>query len=587
MRTPALLASLAAAAAVSVAAPAHADARVAWMELDGALAERPGPFDWLSGETTLTLTELVGTFDEIAGDERIDGVVLRLKSPAYNAAQIEEVGQAIERVRDAGKTVHTFGDIYEAGALRLASYTDDVIMQSGGAAFLPGLYAEEMFLADTLALVGAKADFVQIGDYKGADEMLTNSRPSEAWDENFTQLLDSLYAEMREEMMVNRGLTSSQLDAAMEAAWFANGATAMRVGLIDHEIDRSDLADYLEERYDDDIRFDTSYDPSRSTSSMDTSNPFALFQMLMQEPANNPTRDTVAVLHIDGAIVDGESEPASAFGGGSVGAETIRDSLKEIASDDHIKAVVIRINSPGGSAIASENIWQGVRRVAEVKPVWVSVGSMAASGGYYIAVAGDKIYCSSSGIVGSIGVVGGKVALGGVYDKIGINVVPRARGPHADLFSSTSLWSPAQRELVRERMTETYNLFTSRVTQGRSGIDLSRTAEGRLFTGDKAVALKMADEVGGLHDAIGDIAVHAKLDDDYDVMHYPGPQSFEDLMEQFSSMFGVSAKDLTASAIREFVGETSWPAVRDALNAAAQLRTEPVLLTSPRVLVFR
>lgn len=586
MRTNALLVSLAAAAAVAL--PAAGDVRVAWMELDGALAERPGPFDWLSGEATTTLTDMVGAFDAIADDDSIDGVVLRLKNPAWSAAQVEEVGQAIRRVRDTGKTVHTFADIYQPGTLRLASYTDDVLMQTGGAVFFPGMYVEEMFLADTLEMIGAKADFVQIGDYKGAEEMLVNSEPSEAWDQNITQLLDSLYAQMREEIKTNRGLSARQLDEAMSEAWFANAETGVEVGLIDSAVDRSDLTDYIRDVYDDEsVRYDTRYDPSRSKSSLDMSNPFALLQMLMQEPSNEAVRDTIAVVHIDGAIVDGESQPQSMFGGGSVGAETIRDALKDIAEDDLVRGVVIRINSPGGSAIASENIWQGVRRVAETKPVWVSVGSMAASGGYYIAVAGDKIYCAPSGIVGSIGVVGGKVVIGGVYDKLEINTVSRARGPQADLFSQTKLWTPEQRELIRERMTETYDLFAERVSQGRRGIDLSKTAEGRLFTGDDAVRLKMADEVGGLHDAITALADHAGVSKGYDVLHYPGPQSFEDLLDQFSGAFGVSAESVAVAALRQMVGETAWPALRDAMGAMSQLRTEPVLLTAPRVLIFR
>ncbi len=583
MRT-ALLTALTA-ATLTTAVPATADVRLAWMELGGGLAERPGPFDWLTGENTTTLTDLVGRFDEIAEDDRIDGVVLRLKSPAWNAAQVAEVGAAIHRVRDAGKTVHTFSDIYDPGALRLASYTDDVILQQGGAVFFSGMYVEEMFLADTLEMVGAEADFVQIGDYKGANEMFVNDAPSEAWDENFSQLLDSLYGAMREEMRENRDLSKKELDAAMEAAWFADGVRAISVGLIDREMDRADLSEYLREAHDDDVRFDTSYDPSRATASMDVSNPFALLQMLTREPANEAVRDTIAVLHIDGAIVDGESQPASAFGGGTVGGETIRDALKEIGEDDDIRGVVVRINSPGGSAIASENIWQGVRRVAETKPVWVSVGSMAASGGYYIAVAGDKIYMSESGIVGSIGVVSGKIVIDGLYDKLGINVVGRGRGPNADLFSPTKLWTDSQRELMRSRMTETYDLFASRVKDGRRGIDLGRTAEGRLFAGEKAVKLKMADKVGGLHDAIHDLASDVGLEGEFDVLHYPGPQSFEDLMENLTGIFGVQSPEL--AALRELVGEASWTAIRDAMTALTQLRTEPVLLVSPRALIFR
>src|SRR5690606_7120002 len=135
--------------------------------------------------------------------------------------------------------------------------------------------------------------------------------------------------------------------------------------------------------------------------------------------------------------------------------------------DDLIKGVIIRINSPGGSATASEVIWRGVQRVAAKKPVWVSVGSMAASGGYYIAVAGDKIYVTPSGIVGSIGVVGGKISMGGLYDLLHVNVVERARGPRADLFSSSQPWTDQQRAFVRDKMAETYDLFTRRVAQGR------------------------------------------------------------------------------------------------------------------------
>ncbi len=429
----------------------QADARVAWMELEGPLAERPGPFDWLMGSGATTLSDMIGLLDEVAFDDNVDGLVLRLSNPAWNAAQIEEVGDAIGRVRDAGKKVYAFSDMYEAGELRIASYADEVLMQTGGAVFFPGVYMEEMFLADTLALVGAKADYVQIGKYKGAEEQMMNAEPSEAWDQNISQLLDSMYESMRSEIKANRGLSDAQLDRAMETAWYADGKTAEKAGLIDGEIDRDRLTDHLRAALDDDIiKYTTRYDPSRGGASMDMSNPFALLQMLSTEPKNETERDTIAVVHIDGAIMDGESTPATAFGGSTVGAVTIRETLKEIADDDLVRGVIVRINSPGGSAIASENIWQGVRNLAETKPVWVSVGSMAASGGYYIAVAGDKIYSSKSGIVGSIGVVGGKIALGGVYDKVGVNVVGRSRGPNAAMFATDKVWTDPQRDLVRE-----------------------------------------------------------------------------------------------------------------------------------------
>jgi len=575
---------------VTSAAAARADVRLAWMEIDGALAERPGPFAWLGGQAEPTLTGVVGSLDAIAGDSSVDGVVLRVKSPAWNAAQIAEVGAALGRVRAAGKPVHAFADIYEPGALRLASYGDGVLMQTGGAVFFPGLHMEEMFLAGTLAKVGAEPDFVQVGDYKGASEMYANTEPSPEWDANISGLLDSMYEAMRAEMKSNRGLSDRALDRAMETAWYASGGTAKKAGLIDVELDRAELTSFLSERYGDGVRYTLEYDPSRRESSMDMSNPFAMLQMLSEEPRNDPDRDTIAVVHIDGPIVDGESSPASALGGASVGAETIREALKEIEDEELVRAVVVRINSPGGSAIASENIWQGVKRVAATRPVWVSVGSMAASGGYYIAVAGDRIVASEHGIVGSIGVVGGKIALGGVYEKVDANVVSRSRGPWAGMMATDSVWSEAERALVRERMVETYELFADRVRAGRPGIDLGKTAEGRLFTGRDAVALKMADEVGGLHDTIAGAASAAGLEGSYDVLHYPGPQSFDEFLERISGMFGVRAgveSSPLAGAFRELLGEEAWVAVRASAAALLQLREEPVLLTMPRALIFR
>lgn len=568
------------------ASVAGAEARVAWIELEGELTERPGPFDWLTGGGATTLTDLVAIMDEINGDEDIDGVVLRLRGPQWNAAQVAAVGRSLRELRDAGKKVHAFSDMYEAGALRIASYADEVLMQQGGAVFFPGLYMEEMFLADALEMVGVKADYVQVGDYKGANEMFMNSEPSTAWEENISQLLDSLYGAMRDEMRTNRGMTDAQLDRAMESAWYADGATARNAGLIDGELDRLDLTDHLEAAYGEDVRFDLSYDPSRRSGAMDVSNPFALLQMLSEDPKNEPSDETIAVVHIDGPIVDGESQPSTAFGGGSVGAITIREALNEIAGEDLVKGVVVRVNSPGGSAIASENIWQGVRKLAETKPVWVSVGSMAASGGYYIAVAGDRIFVDDSSIVGSIGVVGGKLALEGVYEMAKVNVVGRGRGPNASMFASGPTWTTAQRDLVRTRMKETYDLFTSRVVQGRDGIELSETAEGRLFAGQKAVDLRMADEVGGLHEAMDALAVELALEG-YDVLHYPGPQSFETFIENLTGSFGMAAETPLARAAREILGEEAWRAARDALGAMMELRREPVLLTTPRALIFR
>jgi protease IV len=300
------------------------------------------------------------------------------------------------------------------------------------------------------------------------------------------------------------------------------------------------------------------------------------------------------VLHIDGAIIDGDSSSGGLFGGeASVGSRTIRNALEDIASQGNIKGVVVRIDSPGGSATASEVIWQGIRRVAATKPVWVSVGSMAASGGYYCAVAGDKIYVNPSSIVGSIGVVGGKLSLGGLYEKLKVNVVEHGRGPRAGLFRSTNPWTPDEVALVRAKMQETYDLFTKRVSAGRSRIDLAKTAEGRLFVGPKAVELKMADKVGGLHEAVNDLATSISLAD-FDVMSYPAPKPIEeaisDMFKGFVRSPGVAASPLSrevdAAGLALF-GKSEWSQLKASIEALLLLRKEPVVLVGPRALMFR
>lgn len=587
------------AAAAEKAAPAKQTlkgdhARVSTLEIKHRPGEQPGSFAWLTGrEGEPTLHDLVLAIRDLADDDTTDLVLLRLKDAEFGYTQTEELGAAIKHVRDAGKKVLIFSDSYGPSELLLGSYCDDIVAQSGGPVSLPGLHMEEMFLADTLAWVGVKADYVQIGDYKGASEQMARSGPSAAWDQNITQLLDSLYGNMRGTLKAGRKIDDAQLDAAMQAAWMADAQDAKKVKLIDTVIDLPTLTAHLESVAGKKIEWNKPVSPVAATTGMDMSNPFAIFSMLSKKPSHNAKGPTIAVLHINGPIVDGESSSGGIFGGGggNVGSRTIRNAIEEILEQDLIKGVIVRIDSPGGSATASEVIWQGIRRIAAKKPVWTSVGGMAASGGYYCAVAGDKIYVSPSSIVGSIGVVGGRMAMEDLYKKVHINVVSRSRGPVAAIFRSTTPWTDAEREMVRSKMKETYDQFTSRVTAGRKGIDLATTAEGRLFTGDKAIGLKMADQVGGLEVCIGDLATTLKLDE-YDVMQYPGPKSIQEVLED--AFGGAAAPKVPGTALtemgsmlKELLGADAFEQVRANLVGMMQLRNEPVVLMGPSALIFK
>lgn len=561
-------------------------AGVGVITITGAPAERPGPFDWLSGGSTLTLRTLVQGIHKAAEDDSLKALVLKLDDATLSATQVEEIIDAIDAAQDAGKKVYVVADAYNTTDLMLAAAADESIVHHGSPVSLPGLYMEQYYLKDMFDWVGIDASFEQVGEYKGADETYTRSEPSPAWEENISQLLDSMYANVRSVIKEGQGLSDAELDSAMERAFYTSAETAVDLGLIDEATNLGTLESSLEEDLGSDVRWDTDLIAEGKGSGFDSSNPFAFFSMLSKDPSNKPTRPTIAVVHIDGVIMDGDSKESGMFGSSSVGSRTIRGVLKELQDDDLVKGVVIRVNSPGGSATASEVIWRAARDVAEEKPVYVSVGNMAASGGYYIAVSGDKIFVNPSSIVGSIGVVGGKLAMAGVFDKLHVNVIGRGRGPRAELFGSSKPWDDTQRAAVREMMTETYELFESRVSAGREGIDLDKTARGRLFTGDKAIGLEMADEIGTLTDTIESLAADLDLST-YDVLDYPGPMSIQDLLEEFSGSMVASPIQGVEQIVQNLVGEKAWPVVRQRIDAAVMLRDQPVMLMDPNVLIFR
>lgn len=572
---------------------AQARDRIGLLEITGTPADAPNPLAWLFGEEEPTLSSLVAAIEGAQGEHNLDHLVIRLKDAALSWAHVDELGQAIESVE---VPVTLFAEQMGPTDLMLASYSDKAMIQKAGDVSLPGLYMEEMFLADTLDWVGLNAQMIQVGAYKGANEQMTRSQPSEAWNENINGLLDSLYGHMVGTLAQGEGMSVARVESAMETLWMANAEDAVKAGLVDMAVDLPELGDAVAGAGSNPRWITLS--AGADASEFDTANPFAMLQKLMEEPDTELTGPTIAVLHLTGTIMTGDSASGGLFGGQTIGSRSVRNELKALGENDMIQGVVIRIDSPGGSATASEIIWQGVQELRETKPVWISVGNMAASGGYYIAVGGEKIYANPSSILGSIGVVGGKISMTELYDTLKINVVGRARGPRADMFASAEPWNDSQIAIVRQKMTEVYDQFTGRVVAGRPGINLDQTAEGRLFLGKDAVGLKMADKVGTLDNAVVDLADHVGLTT-YDVRHYPGPKSLTEILEEsLGGFMGASALNRASAsgdasalpmvrAVRAAVGERTWSQMVQSLNAFSLLREEPVVLTAPSVVTFR
>ena len=579
------------------AAPADDEAipLVGWLELAGPLNDAPPPFAWVpESDAGMSVRSITAQLRHVAASKEHKGVVIYLDQPALSKSQIEDLSVAIAATRKAGKKVLFFAEAYDLDSYLLACSGDQILLQNKGFVELTGMGVEEYYLAGLFEKIGIKPDFVQTGQFKGADEMYMRKGPSPQWTENFDLLLDDMYGQVIERIAAARKLNRDKLEKAMEASLAMSDEELVKAGLID-KVTARDLVDVTETAFGDDFDWDDVMGQADAAAEMNLDNPFAIFKTLFAEPKPAIKRDTIAIVHMNGVITSGESSFGGMFDEASIGSKTAIEALNDARDNDLVKGVILRIDSPGGSALASEVIWQSVRELAKEKPVYVSVGSLAASGGYYIACSGKKIYASAGSIVGSIGVVSGKIAMGGLLEWAGIGVHRRSRGPHGDMFNSVEPFTPEQRKALSQMSQRIYEQFTDRVATGRGKkiADISKVAQGRLFTGRQAVKNGLIDAVGGMDLALKDLAAELKLEaGKYDVINLPEPMSLPQFLSQ---MLGVqmnaprlSAEQAAALNLAKLaVGPRAWPAVRRALAGVSLLSRERVLAIMPHVVVVR
>jgi protease-4 len=301
--------------------------------------------------------------------------------------------------------------------------------------------------------------------------------------------------------------------------------------------------------------------------------------MGVERPASSSRSPKIAVVYAVGMITTGDSTE-SLFGGQVMGSDTIIKALRQADEDKTVKSIVLRVDSPGGSALASDLMWREIVRIKEKKPVIVSMGDVAASGGYYISMGADKIFAEPGTLTGSIGVVGGKIVLGGVYDKVGLNTEIISRGKNSGLFSSTTPFTDAERAAWRGSMEEIYKQFTTKAAEGRK-MDVKRLnelAQGRVWSGRMAKERGLVDELGTLNDALVEAKERAGFKDGEkaELLRLPKPTSI------FEQMFGVSAME---SRIKSQVAELTGvaPELLEPIAEAARLRT---LFREPGVTVL-
>ncbi len=522
-----------------------AKAVIAVFNFDGPIVEKPQgeEFPLFSAAQPASLKDLVERLQKAKDDKNVKAVVLLLDEVEVPLAQSEEIRQALDGIKSAGKQVYAHVDsvlltksmALLAGASRISVTPTTMILISG-------FNAEALYVRGLLDAIGAKPDFLTCGKYKSAAEMFMRKAPSPEAAEMHNWLLDSLYGSYQKSVAQGRGVKPNRVRQWIDGAVYTP-EQAVKEGIIDSIQHRQDFEAELRKKFGEDVKFDTKYGKKKQAEDIDFSSPLGLLQFWAKAieggKKKSTGKDVIGIVYVDGMILAGKPDP-SPFGDNSDGyaySTPIRKALDKIAEDKRVKAVVLRVNSPGGSGVASEIMLNATQRVKAKKPFVVSMGEVAGSGGYYVAMAADTIFADATTITASIGVLGGKFATTAMWNKIGITWSTTRRGANAGLLSSDSVFTDVERKKMQDWMNDDYAVFKGHVVASRGAKlkkPIDELAAGRVFTGQQALELGLIDKIGTLQDAIQNVAKQAKLKD-YEVRVYPEPKNFmEALVEELS-----------------------------------------------------
>ena len=534
----------------------------------------------LFGDLQPRLRDVIDRLDKAAKDSKISGVVLELRDPEIGLGKVAELRDAISRVRKAGKKV--YADVHSATSkdYLIASACTEIVMPPSGGLMVTGLQAQVAFFKGLFDKLGIKADLIQIGDFKGAAEPFVRSEMSPEFRKQFEAVIGDYYQQMVKSIAEDRKLDPQRVKELIDEGLFT-AARAKEVKLVDRVCYEDELADQLKsELKAEQLVFQKDYGKKEIDTDFSGFTGFMkLMEVMMGKPQDSKTSRApkIAVVYAVGPITTGDGG-GGLFGGAGAGSDTIIKALRKAEKEDNVKAIVLRVDSPGGSALASDLMWREIVRAK--KPIVASMGDTAASGGYYISMGADKIFAEAGTLTGSIGVVGGKLALKGLFDKIGINTEVIKRGKISGALTSTDPFTPEEREAWKRVMSDIYRQFTTKAAEGRK-MDIKKLeglAAGRLFTGQMAAANGLVDKVGTLQDAIAEAKKLAgiKAEDKVDLLILPQPKSF------FEQLFeGPSVESETESLAPQLLGPLK------AADTLRRLFTEPAVAILPFYVEFK
>jgi protease IV len=552
------------------------------LELDlRAVPQETGGFDPFamiaSGGKPLLLREAVAAIHRAAEDPRVAGLIAQVQIPAAAAGPVQELREAITAFSDVKPSL-AWAETYP-GTLSyyLASVFREVWMQSSGTVGLVGFATNALFLRDALNKAGIEAQYIARGEYKSAANRFTQDRYTDAHREADSRLIESLHTQVWKAVAESRHLDAAEVDALADKAPLlrddaVTGRLVDRIGFRDEAYARiSELVGAL------------GISPDTGGADSDDAPPRLYLSRYARSTASRPTppmlsipgrknKPTIAVVTLHGTIVSGRGGPQLLpLGNSSAGADTIAAALREAAADDSVSAIVLRVDSRGGSLTDSETIWREVNRVRDGgKPVVASMGAVAASGGYYVSMSADAIVANPGTITGSIGVVTGKLVARELKDRLGVGSDSVRTNPNADAWSINQPFTDEQHAHVEAEADLFYADFVERVAHGRKMTveAVDAIARGRVWTGADALERGLVDELGGLRTAIIRAKVLAGLERDADVrlVSYPGSSLLDMLRPKASSQ-------PAAASLPEAVGALLGRSVAEVLGQAERSLT--------------
>lgn len=546
---------------------------VAEIRLSGSLDDEPGAPLPRPGQSPRSLRGALQLVRDASRDDALSGVLVRIGTLEGGPARLAELRDALLRLRDSGRTVHChLESATNFSYWFAASSCERLALSPGGSLELTGLATESIYLRDLLESLGLEADVLEVGSHKGAAEFLTLDDMSPETRETYDEMLDDLTAELVDGIAAGRGLEPAQVRDLLDQGPF-DPALAASAGLVDaieyHDQALEALRDALPGDPPVLERYRERHGARRSQG---------LFELAFSGSERVATGPRVAALYLSGTIAD--SSVAGGLLGDAITPDVVRRFVEEVRDEPEIRALVVRIDSPGGSAAASDEIWHELMEIREDLPIVVSMGDMAASGGYYIATASEEIFAERGTLTGSIGVVGGKIVFGDLAARIGVNSVLLARGRNAGLASLFRPFSPSQRAALERVMRAIHERFIRTVVEGR-GLDeatVRELATGRVWTGVRGRELGLVDHIGGLHDALAHARELGGLDPDAPVEAFPRPLG---LLEQLGE--ALAGPGLSASAprlVERHLGAAGEP-LAQAVELVPLLEHEPALLYCP------